>query len=131
MSKKQLFRRRTDYTPAVVAPPTPPSSASPSQAATSGPVPAPDASTGLPGPIEDQSITEWAIRTFFDQLFKVAIDEVPLEQALANFRVVSEEINSLDPDDRQQVIHQVDTFVGRVRQELEPVLTQWYRSFRQ
>lgn len=78
--------------------------------------------------VADEDILHWAIRTFFDQLFKVSVDDVSLSQVNANFATVASHIKSLHPDDRADLLKQTDLFVGRVRQHLEPVLLEWYKA---
>lgn len=80
--------------------------------------------------VADEDILHWSVRTFFDQLFKVSVDDVSIEQARSNFALVASHIKALSQEDRAEVLKQTDFFVGRVRANLEPVLVEWYKANR-
>jgi hypothetical protein len=41
------------------------------------------------------------------------------------FDTVAKDIAVLDGDDRDELLKEVDTFIGRVRSHVEPLLSEW------
>jgi hypothetical protein len=79
---------------------------------------------------EPEDLVEKSITQFFDQLFAVSLDNATLEQAREAFQPTVAEIKKLDVDAQQATIRALDFFVGRVKQSIEPVLIEWYRTFK-
>lgn len=76
----------------------------------------------------DDELLQWAIRTFFDTLFKRSTDSITDAQAVAAFQLVVTSVSHLSADDRTELIRDMDFFVGRIKSHIEPVLTLWYSA---
>lgn len=91
----------------------------------------PDTTTGSQAsdpPAHEDELLQWAIRTFFDTLFKRSTDSITEEQALDSFKLVASSVAALSADDRTELVRDMDFFVGRIKSHIEPVLDIWYRA---
>lgn len=76
----------------------------------------------------EDDLLQWAIRTFFETLFKKATDTITDAQVVEAFKVVVEQVVRLNADERTELIRDMDFFVGRIKANIEPVLCLWYRA---
>ena len=66
-----------------------------------------------------------ACRSFVASLVSVSTGQHSILHVRAVFDTVAKDIAVLDGDDRDELLKEVDTFIGRVRSHVEPLLSEW------
>jgi hypothetical protein len=71
------------------------------------------------------------VQTFFDQLFRLSVGETDLTRVGTAFDALAQALKQhKSPQIRKRVIDDLDFFVGRVKGNIEGMLSEWYAAFK-